>query len=137
MADGLPATTTKPVDPAARDGSLPLLVVDHAAVKPRRSPLRFLRYVGVLPLIMALLLTGAVVGLYFQPPGPRIVMGWLGLEPGGGSPRPFAVPAAPATPRTDPAQTPAVSPRVVRGRDHRPALWRRRCARGGLARSRR
>jgi HlyD family secretion protein len=116
MADGSPAATTaKPaaenVDP--RDGALPLLVVDHAA-SPRRAPHRFLRYAGVVPIVMVLLLTGAVVGLYFQPPGPRIVMGWLGLEPGGGSARPFAVPAAPAATRPETASAPAPA-RVVLG----------------------
>ncbi len=47
---------------------------------------------------MALLLTGGVIGLYFQPPGVRKVMGWLALSPGGGTSNPIAIPAPPRNP---------------------------------------
>jgi HlyD family secretion protein len=75
---------------------LPLQIVDRSAAGQSRAPGRFRRVFRVgkfLPLIMALLLTGAFIGLYFQPPGIRLVMWVLGLEPGGGTSTPIAVPA--------------------------------------------
>lgn len=59
------------------------------------------------PLAMAFLFTGAVVGMYFQPPALRAFFGLTGLEPGGGSSYPIAVPA----PRPNPA--PEVLPSVT------------------------
>lgn len=91
-----------PESPKAGEGSsqLPMLVVERgvpAFATTRRFPgwLKPLRFV---PVIMALLLTGGVIGLYFQPPGVRKVMGWLALAPGGGTSNPIAVPAPPRNP---------------------------------------
>lgn len=46
-----------------------------------------------LPLVMAVLFTGAVIGMYFQPPALRAFFGLTGLQPGAGSSAPIAVPA--------------------------------------------
>lgn len=43
------------------------------------------------PLIMILLFTGAVIGLYFQPPALRAFFGLTGLQPGGGTSTPIAL----------------------------------------------
>lgn len=45
-----------------------------------------------IPLVMAVLFTGATIGLYFQPPALRAFFGATGLEPGAGSSAPIAVP---------------------------------------------
>jgi HlyD family secretion protein len=45
-----------------------------------------------IPMVMAVLFTGATVGLYFQPPALRAFFGATGLEPGAGSSAPIAVP---------------------------------------------
>jgi HlyD family secretion protein len=91
--------------------NLPLPVVDRGRASMGKRPWRALfRLAGVVPLVMLILLTGAVVGLYFQPPGPRLVMGWLGLQPGGGTRDPIAVPATGARPL---AIAPAALPVVV------------------------
>lgn len=44
----------------------------------------------LIPLAMLLLFTGAVVGMYFQPPTLRAFFGFTGLEPGGGTDTPIA-----------------------------------------------
>lgn len=88
--------------------NLPMVVVRReppavaAAPSPARRALRRLRLV---PLVMALVMLGGFIGLYFQPPGLRLLMRTLNLEPGGGTSTPIAVPrpqpppAAPAPPR--------------------------------------
>jgi HlyD family secretion protein len=76
---------------------LPLSVVDRSAageVSHRPSLFRrVFRVARFVQLIILLMLTGGVVGLYFQPPGVRFVMGLLNLDPGGGTSAPIAVPA--------------------------------------------
>lgn len=54
------------------------------------TSLSLLRY---LPLILLLVATGGVIGLYFQPPGLQKAMELLNLEPGAGTSTPIAVPA--------------------------------------------
>ncbi|MGB3280880.1 MAG: efflux RND transporter periplasmic adaptor subunit [Pseudorhodobacter sp.] len=44
-----------------------------------------------IPLFMATLFTGAVIGMYFQPPGLRVFFGLTGLQPGAGTETPIAV----------------------------------------------
>jgi HlyD family secretion protein len=75
---------------------LPLLDNGKAVARPvsRFERLRRLRLWRV-PLVMAVLFTGAVIGLYFQPPLLRVFFGVTGLEPGGGTSRPIAVAAPP------------------------------------------
>ncbi|MCF6232641.1 MAG: HlyD family efflux transporter periplasmic adaptor subunit [Rhodobacteraceae bacterium] len=48
----------------------------------------------LLPLLMVpvLLFCGAIIGLYFQPPGPQKFFELTGMKPGGGSDTPFAIP---------------------------------------------
>ncbi|MCZ8185897.1 MAG: HlyD family efflux transporter periplasmic adaptor subunit [Beijerinckiaceae bacterium] len=97
---------------APESTTLPMVVVDRTLPVPQRAP-RFrpmLRALPAIPLVMALLMTGGVIGLYFQPPGVRKVMSWLQLAPGGGTSNPIAVPA-PAQP-ADPARA---LPRAVIG----------------------
>ncbi len=45
----------------------------------------------VIPLIMLTLFTGAVIGMYFQPPGLRAFFNVTGLQPGAGTDTPIAV----------------------------------------------
>lgn len=53
-----------------------------------RSCFRRLRY---LPVIATLLMCGGVIGLYFQPPGLKVIMRAFHLEPGAGTDNPIAV----------------------------------------------
>lgn len=78
------------------DQQLPLMIVpsgdlpiDHSrqAGKKRVLPKYFL-----LPFIPLLLFTGAVVGIYVQPPGLRAFLRATGLQPGGGAIDPIAIP---------------------------------------------
>ncbi|WP_298864133.1 HlyD family efflux transporter periplasmic adaptor subunit [uncultured Sulfitobacter sp.] len=45
----------------------------------------------LIPLFLATLFSGAVIGMYFQPPGLRIFFNTTGLEPGAGTNTPIAV----------------------------------------------
>lgn len=45
----------------------------------------------LIPLLMVTLFTGAVIGMYFQPPGLRVFFNTTGLEPGAGTDTPIAV----------------------------------------------
>lgn len=78
---------------------LPMIVVQRGSrdlvVRRRGALRRIFNVVRFVPLLMALILLGGVIGLYFQPPGVRLVMGWLGLQPGAGTSNPIAVPAPP------------------------------------------
>ena len=75
---------------------LPKLVVARAPADPkdpRRAALwRFLRVARFVPLIMGLVMLGGVIGLYFQPPGLKKFFSVFGLQPGGGTSTPIAVP---------------------------------------------
>jgi HlyD family secretion protein len=85
-----------PLDPAPLRASLPLLVIQRQP-NPIGRPARWRRAVRILrfvPLVMALVAFGGVVGLYFQPPGVRMLMAALQLQPGGGTSSPIAVPVS-------------------------------------------
>ncbi len=90
---------SRPLSGNSAEPELPLVVVKHNA--PPTSSMeagqfgRMLRKVRWLPLIPVLMLTGGVIAMYFQPPGIRIAMRTLGLQPGGGTSNPIAVPAPP------------------------------------------
>ena len=72
------------------DPGLPLAIErPDAAPAPHRSFRR--RWLLVL-LIPALMFSGAVIGLYFQPPALRAFYAATGLRPGGGSSTPIALP---------------------------------------------
>ncbi|WP_146346921.1 HlyD family efflux transporter periplasmic adaptor subunit [Phaeobacter marinintestinus] len=45
----------------------------------------------LIPMFMATLFTGAVIGMYFQPPGLRVFFNITGLQPGAGTNTPIAV----------------------------------------------
>lgn len=76
---------------------LPMVIVKRgtaAARQPARSMLRKALYkLRWLPLIPVVMLTGGIIAMYFQPPGIRVAMRTLGLQPGGGTSNPIAVPA--------------------------------------------
>jgi HlyD family secretion protein len=59
-------------------------------------------------MVMAVLFTGAVIGLYFQPPALRAFFGVTGLQPGAGSSAPIAVPV----PKAD-VVAPVAAPVIV------------------------
>ena len=73
----------KPGLPLADNG----LAEQMPAAAPRKRWPRLL----LVPLLMATLFTGAVIGMYFQPPGLRVFFGLTGLQPGAGTDTPIAV----------------------------------------------
>ncbi|MCZ8260637.1 MAG: HlyD family efflux transporter periplasmic adaptor subunit [Beijerinckiaceae bacterium] len=99
-----------PAETAPGNPALPMVVVERNLPAPARARrLRpMLRALPFIPAVMALLMTGGVIGLYFQPPGVRKVMTWLNLAPGGGTSNPIAVPAPPVQPDAVRAQPRAV-----------------------------
>ena len=73
---------------------LPLEIIDHGDASDARRPARRWfrkRYLLVL-LIPLLLFSGAVIGMYFQPPGLQKFYALTGIQPGGGSQSPIALP---------------------------------------------
>ncbi|MGE6739808.1 HlyD family efflux transporter periplasmic adaptor subunit [Allorhizobium pseudoryzae] len=88
-------------DTQAVASSLPLPVPREALVVPAARPaerprLKAIRRLWRLPVLMAILFTGAVIGLYFQPPALKAFFGITGLQPGGGTSTPIAVAPSPA-----------------------------------------
>lgn len=88
--------------PADRVDDLPMEVMNHregpsaVSAKPaRRSGLKLPSRLIFIPLFFMILFTGGIVGLYFQPPGLKAFFNLVGLQPGGGSSAPIAVPVAP------------------------------------------
>ncbi len=61
----------------------------HPSSHPSRLR-AFFRIARFVPLVMLIMMTGGLIALYFQPPGIRIAMRVLGLEPGGGTSHPIA-----------------------------------------------
>lgn len=84
------------------ESQLPLAIIKHRSPPSVATELgvvrRVLRKVRWLPLLPLVMLTGGVIAMYFQPPGIRVAMKTLGLEPGGGTKNPIAVPAPKTTP---------------------------------------
>jgi HlyD family secretion protein len=64
--------------------------VSKSAPEPARSANSMARWL-LLPLVMVSLFSGAVIGMYFQPPGLRAFFNTTGLEPGAGTDTPIAV----------------------------------------------
>lgn len=88
-------------EPEGQAGGLPLIVVERrpVAVIARSAPWRrFVRVARFVPLLMGAVAIGGVVGLYFQPPGLRMLFTFFQLQPGAGTSSPIAVPA-PTPPR--------------------------------------
>lgn len=95
MTDASPTRDQK----KATEPDLPMRIVERDVIPAegdlpslRRRVIRIARFV---PLVMALMATGGLIGLYFQPPGLRKLMQVLNLQPGGGTSNPIAVPAPP------------------------------------------
>lgn len=62
------------------------------ATRPVERPrLSVVRRLWRIPALMLVLFTGAVIGLYFQPPAVKAFFGITGLTPGGGTSSPIAV----------------------------------------------
>ncbi len=97
QTDALPLVIRKGAPPATTEQSPPSL------------PWRVFKVARFVPLLMALMLTGGVIGLYFQPPGVRKAMEFLNLKPGGGTSSPIAVPA----PADAKKQESALPPQIV------------------------
>lgn len=76
------------------DRDLPLEVVSHEAGDPAGSAPRgwFRKRFLFILLVPVLMFTGAVLGMYFQPPSLRIFYEFTGLEPGAGAMEPIALP---------------------------------------------
>jgi HlyD family secretion protein len=82
------------------DSELPLeVIVPHSALpnelateKTEKTEKRALPRYFLLPFVPLLLFTGAVIGIYVQPPALRVFLKWTGLKPGGGTSNPIAVP---------------------------------------------
>jgi HlyD family secretion protein len=89
---------------------LPLVIVRQPGtdlvVQEPGAVRRALRAARFIPVVMALVMTGGVIGLYFQPPGLQKVMAILNLTPGAGTSTPIAVPA-PRKSSGEAAQRPA------------------------------
>jgi HlyD family secretion protein len=79
-------------DPKDVTDSLPL-ADNGIADQADRTPLRVAGRSRLLliPLFILTLFTGAVIGMYFQPPGLRAFFGVTGLQPGAGTQTPIAV----------------------------------------------
>lgn len=75
---------TAPALPLADTGTT------KADAAPQAHPIGRKRFL-LIPLFLATLFTGAVIGMYFQPPGLRAFFNTTGLEPGAGTDTPIAV----------------------------------------------
>jgi len=79
-------------DPADKTPALPLEDNGLASTTPDQSPRKTRRSrLLLIPVLMLTLFTGAVIGMYFQPPGLRVFFRATGLEPGAGTNTPIAV----------------------------------------------
>lgn len=80
--------------PQRSEPDLPLEIRTQAGdgtdAPPRRT--RFARRYLLVLLVPVLMFSGAVIGMYFQPPLLRAFYGLTGLQPGGGSDTPIALP---------------------------------------------
>ena len=79
-------------DPKTSQDNLPLADngIAKTAAQSHTGPTGRSRLL-LIPLFMLTLFTGAVIGMYFQPPGLKAFFGVTGLEPGAGTQTPIAV----------------------------------------------
>lgn len=92
------------------DPTLPLIDNGMAVAKENPAGSGWLRWLGRmriwrLPLILAVLFSGAVIGMYFQPPALKAFFFATGLQPGGGTVSPIAVSVPSAEQRATPVPT--------------------------------
>lgn len=81
-----------PSEPAISATDLPLADTGAPKSDPAGAPKTTGRVrLYLIPLIMASLFAGAVIGMYFQPPGLRAFFSATGLQPGAGTDTPIAV----------------------------------------------
>lgn len=76
------------------DGATPLPLEDNGLDNSAAMPVSIVAgksRLYLIPLFMLTLFSGAVIGMYFQPPGLRIFFNATGLEPGAGTETPIAV----------------------------------------------
>lgn len=78
--------------PVTPDPELPLEIIPKAPVAPSSSWFRFRRRYLLVLLVPVLMFSGAVIGMYFQPPALQKFYALTGLKPGGGSASPIALP---------------------------------------------
>lgn len=108
-------STEDSTDRASRPVDLPLAIVPRGrqalVALPSPVPRRILSAARFIPLVMAIMLLGGFIAIYFQPPGIRILLSVLGLQPGGGTTNPIAVPPGVAAGPS----APAALPRYVAG----------------------
>ena len=78
-----------PTEPAAEN--LPLEETGVQKADLARPPKQGVSRLVLIPLVMGTLFLGAVIGMYFQPPGLRAFFNATGLEPGAGTETPIAV----------------------------------------------
>lgn len=104
--------------PPDRSDDLPMMVMDHTEMPPvassgpvRRSRFRLPSRLIFIPLFLVTLFAGGIVGLYFQPPGLKAFFQLVGLQPGGGSNTPIAVPL----PRAEIPDSEVAKPKLVAG----------------------
>lgn len=95
---GLPGQNTDGAEkkPNPGEDDLPLRAVERDQSSGDRATrdmaIAVAKRARFIPLVMALVATGGVIGLYFQPPGLQKLMALLKLTPGGGTSSPIAVP---------------------------------------------
>ncbi len=68
------------------------LAIPRPEAKARRFGLRFRKSWLLVLLIPVFMFTGAVMGMYYQPPGLQKFYALTGLQPGGGAEKPIALP---------------------------------------------
>ncbi len=92
MSDQLPESDDLPRR-VARPEAPPTGGLHGLLAQISRLPRRWLLLV---PVIMVVMMTGAVIGIYFQPPGLKAIVSLTGLKPGGGTDTPIAVAVDPS-----------------------------------------
>lgn len=90
------------------DPDLPLEIISKAPVASSSSWFRFRKRYLLVLLLPVFMFSGAVIGMYFQPPALQKFYALTGLKPGGGSATPIALPPEIVLPK-DMAETMRVS----------------------------
>ncbi|MCP4183382.1 MAG: HlyD family efflux transporter periplasmic adaptor subunit [Hyphomicrobiales bacterium] len=98
---------------------LPLIIKNKAEPTPPDAKpsltWRLFRKLRFLPLVMVFAVTFGFIGLYFQPPGLKILMNILDVEPGGGTKSPIAIPVNPRPALNETGKLPKLRSRNIVG----------------------